>query len=123
PGYKIEMNAVAHRGAAAGLIQPAGQVDTHAYRFSQGIAAGDTVYVAGQLGWNAQGQLESLDTGEQGRQAFRNIAAVLAEAGLGLDDIAQLTTYVTDIRDLEVTLAVWREVFTGGHFPANTLVQ
>jgi enamine deaminase RidA (YjgF/YER057c/UK114 family) len=65
------------------------------------------VFVAGQIGWNAQCQFETDDFVGQVRQALLNVLAVLAEAGAGPQHIARMTWYVTDKREY---LARGREV-------------
>ena len=52
--------------------------------YSNGIVAkGRLVFVAGQVGWNAQEKFETSDLAGQARQALKNIVAILAEAGAG----------------------------------------
>jgi len=95
--------------------------------FSNGIAAeGRQVFVAGQVGWNAQQVFESDDFVAQVEQALRNIVEVLAEAGAGPEHLVRLTWYVTDKRDYlsrpgDVGQAYRRII--GRHFPAMALVQ
>lgn len=106
------------------ILQPTGWAAPKGY--ANGIAAtGRQVYVAGQIGWNAQCQLESDDFVAQVEQALRNITAVLAEAGAGPQHITRMTWYILDKREY---LARARDVGTayrrviGKHFPAMTLV-
>ena len=95
--------------------------------FANGVAAeGRQVYVAGQVGWNAQQVFESDDFVAQVEQALRNIVEVLAEAGAGPEHLVRLTWYVTDKRDYlsrpgDVGQAYRRII--GRHFPAMALVQ
>ena len=95
--------------------------------FSNGIAAeGRQIFVAGQVGWNAEQQFTSDDFAEQTEQALANIVAVLAEAGARPEHIVRLTWYVTDKQEYVARLrdvgAAYRRVI-GKHFPAMTLVQ
>ena len=59
--------------------------------YSQGVRAGDTVYLSGQLGLDpATGNLaEGIDA--QAHQVFRNLRAVAQAAGGELDDVVKLT--------------------------------
>ena len=76
--------------------------------YANGVAAqGTQVFVAGQIGWNAQCQFETDDFVGQVRQALLNVRAVLGEAGAGPQHIARMTWYVTDKREY---LARGREV-------------
>lgn len=106
------------------ILQPEGWAPPRGY--SNGIVAeGRLVFVAGQIGWNAQGEFESDDLVEQARQALANIVAVLAEAGAEPRHIARMTWYILDkqqylaaARDIG---AAYREVI-GPHYPAMTLI-
>ena len=67
------------------ILQPPGWKRPKGY--SNGIAAsGRMVFVAGQIGWNADEEIESDDFAEQFRQALANIVAVLAEAVEGASE-------------------------------------
>jgi enamine deaminase RidA (YjgF/YER057c/UK114 family) len=76
------------------VLQPAGWATPKGY--ANGVAAsGRQVFVAGQIGWNAQAQFESDDFVDQARQALANVVAVLAEAGAKPQHITRMTWYVT----------------------------
>jgi enamine deaminase RidA (YjgF/YER057c/UK114 family) len=95
--------------------------------FANGIAAeGRQVFVAGQVGWDAEQRFASDDFAAQTEQALRNIVEVLAEAGARPEHIVRLTWYVIDkneyISRLRDVGAAYRRVL-GRHFPAMTLVQ
>ncbi|HEX6703498.1 MAG TPA: RidA family protein [Albitalea sp.] len=107
------------------VLQPAGWKAPRGY--SNGVAAsGTTVFVAGQIGWNAQCEFDSDDFVEQVRQALLNVRAVLAEAGATPEHITRMTWYVVDKREYlargrEVG-AVFRELI-GSYNAAMTAVQ
>lgn len=90
------------------------------------LASGQTVYVGGQIGWNADQVFESDDFVVQVNQALQNIVAILKEANAGPEHIVRLTWYVTDKREYLARLkevgSAYREVL-GKHFPAMTMVQ
>jgi len=67
--------------------------------YSQGVRAGDTVYLSGQLGLDpATGSLvEGIDA--QVHQVFRNLRAVAQAAGGELDDVVKLTILMADLAD------------------------
>ena len=95
---------------------------TPAGHYSQAIVCGGVVYVAGQLGSDPSAPGASPgDAGAQTKQALRNVAAILEEAGSGLKHVLQATVYVTDI-------ALWSEVneayasVLGSHRPARAIV-
>ncbi|MCC5902646.1 MAG: RidA family protein [Halomonas sp.] len=90
------------------------------------LASGQTVFVGGQIGWNADQVFESDDFVIQVNQALQNIVAILKEANAGPEHIVRLTWYVTDKREYLARLkevgSAYREVL-GKHFPAMTMVQ
>ena len=108
------------------ILQPPGWARPKGY--SNGVAAkgGTTVYVAGQIGWNAESKWEAKDFGSQFRQTLKNTLAVLAEAGGGPEHIVRMTWYVTDKQEYLGALAdvgaAWRELI-GRHYPAMAVVQ
>lgn len=90
------------------------------------LASGQTVFVGGQIGWNADQVFESDDFVVQVNQALQNIVAILKEANAGPEHIVRLTWYVTDKQEYLARLkevgGAYREVL-GKHFPAMTMVQ
>jgi enamine deaminase RidA (YjgF/YER057c/UK114 family) len=95
--------------------------------FANGVAAqGRQVFVAGQVGWNAEQEFASDDFVAQVEQALSNIKEVLAQAGAAPEHLVRLTWYVTDkgeyIARLKEVGQAYRRVI-GRHFPAMTLVQ
>ena len=90
------------------------------------MASGQTVFVGGQIGWNADQLFETDDFVGQVQQALTNIVTVLEEAEAGPAHIVRLTWYVTDKHEYLARLkevgAAYRNVL-GKHFPAMTMVQ
>jgi len=82
-----------------------------------------TLYVAGQIGETADGEIAA-DLVGQFRQALRNVAACLEDAGYPVEALVRLEIYTTDVpgyrQNLKELGAVWREVF-GRHYPAIAL--
>ncbi len=101
----------APKGYANGIVAPAG---------------GRTIFIAGQVGWDADQKLVGDDFLSQFRQALENVVAVLRAAGGDPEHLARLTIYVTDKREyLEALREIgqaWRDVM-GKHFPAMALVE
>jgi enamine deaminase RidA (YjgF/YER057c/UK114 family) len=76
--------------------------------YANGVAAtGRMVFVAGQIGWDAQGRFPSDTLVGQTRQALQNVVDVLAVAGAKPEHIVRMTWYVTSKRDY---LAAGREI-------------
>ena len=86
--------------------------------FANGIVAeGRVVFLAGQIGWNAEQEFDSADFVAQARQALANIVALVAEAGGRPEHITRLTWFVTDLRayrenQLTIGSAYRRKFFT-----------
>src|SRR5438132_494300 len=96
-------------------------------RYAAGVevAAGALVFVAGQVAMDADGHIVGEgDIKAQATQVYRNLAAVLAEAGLTLRDVVKLTTFLTRNEDW-APFGEWRRVeyprlFPDGVYPPNT---
>lgn len=106
-------------------LQPAGWAKPKGY--ANGVEArGRSIFVGGQIGWNAQNRFERHDLAGQVRQTLENILAVLAEAGAGPEHVTTMTWFVTDRQAYKGSLkeigAAWRETF-GRHFPAMAVVE
>ncbi len=92
-------------------------------RYSHGVAvpAGHRlVLCSGQLGIGPDDSIPASVT-EQAEICFRNIAAILAEAGLGLADIVRISAFVTRREHMKDYMAV-RDRLVGNPPPASTLV-
>ena len=71
------------------------------------VAQGRMLFIAGMIGWDAEGRFHTDDFVGQARQALENVAQVLKAAGGRGDNIVRMTWYVTDKREY---LAAIREV-------------
>lgn len=105
-------------------IQPAGWKAPGGYANGVLTRSGQ-LYIAGQIGWNAEQVFEAHDFIGQMEQALRNIVEIVRTAGGEAGNIVRLTWFVTDKREY---LARRREVgeayrrVMGRHFPAMTMV-
>ena len=95
--------------------------------YANGVAAsGKQIFVAGMIGWDAQGVFHSDDFAAQARQALANIVAVLDAGGAQPHHITRMTWYVTSKGEYLAALpaigAAFRELI--GHYDiAMTAVQ
>ncbi|MBR8071749.1 RidA family protein [Burkholderia cenocepacia] len=89
--------------------------------YAPGLRAGDTLYVSGQIGRDAAMQLVE-DREAQIVQAFENLKHVLEAAGASFDDVVDLTTFHTDMRDLPLFMQVRDRYFHAHPRPAWTAV-
>jgi len=67
------------------------------WHFSPVLMSGDFAFLSGQTGTHPDGTI-SLDPEQQFRDAFSFLTANLAAAGLGFDDMVEMTTYHVDLR-------------------------
>lgn len=107
------------------ILQPEGWPRPRGY--SNGVAAaGEQIFIAGQIGWNEREEFLSDDFAEQAAQALRNVVAVLHSAGAGPEHLVRMTWYVTDKHEYLAAAArigaAYREI-VGTYYPAMTLVQ
>lgn len=94
-----------------------------AAHYSHGVevqAGARLIYCSGQLGVAPDGTIpEGVEA--QAEQCFRNVAAILAEGGMGLKDIVRINTFVTGREHLKGYMAVRDRLF-GTPPPASTLM-
>lgn len=107
------------------VLQPPGWKKPKGY--ANGVVAkGRTIFVAGQVGWNADEKFETTDFAGQATQALKNILAILAEVGAGPEHVCRMTWYVADRHEYNASLkalgAAYREVM-GRNFPAMTAIE
>jgi len=65
--------------------------------YSQAVKVGDTVYLSGQIGLDPATMQMAEGIDAQTHRVFRNLAAVSAAAGLGLERAVRMTVYLTDL--------------------------
>ena len=89
--------------------------------YSQAVLLDDTLYASGQLGIDpSTGDFPEGITA-QTEQSFRNIHAILAEAGMTIDDVVKTTCFLADMGDFAAVNAVYERQFTSS-FPARSAV-
>ena len=105
------------------LINPGDLVKPRGYSHGA-VVTGRVLYVAGQVGVNAEGVPVGDDFVSQFGQALAGVVRVVQEAGGAKEDIAKLTIFVTDMQDFRT--AKIGEAYgnsLGRHFPAITVVE
>ena len=80
--------------------------------YSQAVLVNGLLFVSGQIPVNpTDGRVaESIEA--QSHQALKNVGAILAEAGLGYEDVVKTTVLLADIADFKAMNAVYAEYFT-----------
>ncbi len=80
--------------------------------YSQAVRVGGTLYLSGQTPLDpASGQLVGGDISAQARRVFDNLAAVLAAAGSGFEDVVRVGIYLTDLGDFAAVNEVMKQYF------------
>jgi 2-iminobutanoate/2-iminopropanoate deaminase len=102
-------------------IQPR-DVAVPAAPYSPVVVAGDLVFTAGQVGFDAAGQLVSDRVEGQTRQVFENLRRCLQAAGCGFEDVVRVGVFLSDLADFETFNGIYREHFSEP-FPVRTTVQ
>lgn len=88
--------------------------------YSQAIEANGTIYVSGQLPINpVTGEFAEGDIRDKARQSLNNIKAILAEAGLSMQNVAKVTVLLGDINDFAAVNEVYAEFFQAP-YPARS---
>lgn len=105
------------------VIQPENWAKPSGY--ANGVLTPDgTLYIAGQVGWNALNEFKAHDFIGQADQSLRNVVSVVEAAGGTASHIVRMTWYVTDREkylDSRQELGdVYRRIF-GHHYPAMSL--
>lgn len=104
-------------------INPDGLIDSTGIGYSQAIVQNGTLFMSGQVGWDADFELAGDDIESQTRRAFENVEVILDEVGKELGDLAKVTSYLVDPHArLEEYLEVWNEIFEGKPRPCHTIL-
>ena len=104
------------------IVGPAAGPDGAPRPFSNAVRAGDLVFVSGQMATDTDGAFSGAPIEVQTREVLDRIRAILAAAGLGLEDVVKCTCWIDDPRDFARFNAVWREYFPGEPPARSTVV-
>jgi enamine deaminase RidA (YjgF/YER057c/UK114 family) len=110
---------------SAQILLPAGWKPPVGYANGIAVPAGRIVFIAGQVGWDAQQLFYSEELAAQFEQALKNILAILAEAGGAPSHICRMTVYCIDkpaylAARLELG-RIWRRLM-GKHYPVMSMI-
>ena len=107
------------------VLLPPGWAPPIGYANGIAVPAGKIVFVAGQVGWDAQQKFHSEDVGPQFEQALENVIAVLAEAGARPEHVCRMTAYCCDkpgyLAARKDIGRAWKRLM-GKHFPAMSMI-
>jgi len=107
-------------------LQPAAWARPKGYANGIATSGAETIYTAGMVGWDAEGQFPGRDFVKQVRQTLENIVSVLREANAGPENLVRMTWYITDKQAYLDNLAgvgeAYRDVI-GKNYPTMAVVQ
>ena len=90
--------------------------------YSQAVQVGNILFASGQLGIDpATGNFVEGAVKEQTAQAFKNVKAILTEAGYDISDVVKTTVFLADMGDFTAMNEVYASQFEGA-FPARSAV-
>ena len=91
--------------------------------YSQAVRAGNLIFASGQIPIDpATGQFVPGGIAEQTEQVLKNLTALFAAAGVGLDQVVKTTVFLADMDDFTAMNEVYARYFTSD-FPARSTVQ
>ena len=92
--------------------------------YSQAVRAGDFLYVSGQVpidpktGAVVEGGIQA-----QAHQVFKNLKAILEEAGMSFDNVVKTTVLLADMGDFATVKEIYAQYFNGAILPARAAFQ
>jgi len=89
--------------------------------FSDGVMAGDTLYVAGHLGLDPATGQAAKDTEVEARLVMDSVKRTIEQAGLKMDDLVSVTVYCTDLGLYASFNAIYRTYFHD-QYPARAFI-
>ena len=90
--------------------------------YSQGITVNNLFYSSGQIPLTAEGELVQGDVKEQTHQVFKNLQALLEEAGASLESVVKTTVFIKNMNDFAAVNEVYGGYFST-HKPARSCVE
>lgn len=89
--------------------------------FSDAVLVGDTLYLSGRIGIDPATGLAAQDLNEELRLLLDGFEAVLAQAGMGMDDLVQVQIYAPDVSLWDAFNKAYVKRF-GKEFPARAFL-
>ncbi len=90
--------------------------------YSQGLEAGNMVFVSGQIPVNPETGNIPDTIEEQTAQSLSNIENILAQSGLSMSDVVKTTVFLADLGDFSAMNEVYASRFQEP-YPARSCVQ
>lgn len=107
------------------VLLPPGWAPAIGYANGIAVAPGRIVFIAGQVGWDAQQKFHSIEIAPQFDLALQNVLAVLAEAGGRPEHICRITAFCCDKPAYLAARAqlgeIWKRLM-GRHYPCMSMI-
>jgi 2-iminobutanoate/2-iminopropanoate deaminase len=90
--------------------------------YSQAIKYGDMLFISGQLGINPKTNTIPEDVETQTKYSMENLKAILAEGGMGFEDVVQTHIFLKDMKDFQKVNEIYAKYFETD-YPARATMQ
>lgn len=90
--------------------------------YSHANAAGDTIYISGQLGLDPETGVLAEGVEAQAKTGFENLKTILTEVGVSFENVVKTTVFLTDMNDFAAVNDIYAQYFTAD-YPARSCVQ
>ena len=91
--------------------------------YSQGVKVGNLLFTSGQIPLDPATGTFPEGIQAQARQSLSNVKAILAEAGVSMDQVIKTTVFLRDMNDFAAMNEVYASFFSEGCFPARSAVE
>ena len=91
--------------------------------YSQGVKVGNLLFTSGQIPLDPATGTFPEGIQAQARQSLSNVKAILAEAGVSMDQVIKTTVFLKDMNDFAAMNEVYATFFTEGSYPARSAVE
>jgi len=79
--------------------------------YSQAVKTGNTLYVAGQVGFTSDGKADTSSIEAECRQALENVKAIVEAGGMTMQNVTKSTLYVKDLKNFSKINEVYATYF------------
>ncbi len=91
--------------------------------YSQGVSFGDIVITSGQIPIDITTGAFPQGIEAQTEMCLKNVQAILAEAGLTMENVVKTTVFLSDMENFVAMNGVYATFFTEGNYPCRSAVQ
>jgi 2-iminobutanoate/2-iminopropanoate deaminase len=102
-------------------VVPPKSADRPAPPYSEAVMAGETLYVAGHIGFDSATGRVPANVDDEIRAVLDGVKQTLEKAGLKTDDLVSVTVYCTDLELFDKFNTIYRSYFHG-QFPARAFI-